>query len=220
MTYGVRLQLKIRVQQTRAWLFQVDGYSECMAIPWGPTSIQNWNPTNKDALSGSVNAESIYCFGGSLYLLSSHNAAPLVRITRSTQEHPRSTRSTRSTREHPGAPHEHPGAPQEHQGAPRITQKHPGAPRHTRGSQEAGDAHRGIQEAPGGQRRLGDKHVPKRVCFPLKVARATITRRREWPDPHQVPRLPPKVAHRRWPDRLSEEDPIPKTTHQNPHSRR
>ena len=50
VTYGVRLQLKIRVQQTRAWLFQVDGYSECMAIPWGPTSTQNSNPTNKDAL--------------------------------------------------------------------------------------------------------------------------------------------------------------------------
>ena len=54
-----------------------------------------------------------------MYLLSGHNAAPLVRITRSTQEHPR------SSHEHPGAPQEHPGA---HPGASRST---PGAPRST-----------------------------------------------------------------------------------------
>ena len=83
--------------------------------------------------SDSVNAESIDCFGGSLYLLSSNNAALLVRIPRSSQEHPKSTKTThQEAHEHPGAPQEHPGAHQEHQKALKSTQGHSGAPRSTR----------------------------------------------------------------------------------------
>ena len=59
-----------------------------------------------------------------MYLLSSHNAVPLVRITRGTQEHHRSTRSTRSTHEHPGAPQEHPELPRSTPRAPISTQEH------------------------------------------------------------------------------------------------
>jgi hypothetical protein len=88
---------------------------------WGPTSTQSLSPQTR-ARSDSVDEENIDCFGGSLYLLSDHNAAPLVRITRSTQEHPM---STRGTDEHPRAPQKHPGA---HLGASRST---PGATKST-----------------------------------------------------------------------------------------
>ena len=114
-------------------LVRVEGYSKWMVIPsaWlfrGVLLQLKIRIQQTKACSGSVNAESIDCFSGSLYLLSSHNAAPLIRTTRSTKEHPRSTRSTRSTHEHPGAPQGHPGAPREHPGAP---QEHPKAPRST-----------------------------------------------------------------------------------------
>ena len=87
------------------WQFQVDGFSKCMAVPRGPTSTQHKDrlQSMQKALTASV---------GSLYLLSSHNAAPFVMIS------PRST---------PRAPQELPGAHQEHPVAPRSTREHPGA---------------------------------------------------------------------------------------------
>ena len=117
-------------------LFQVDGYSKWMVIPsaWlfrGVLLQLEIRIQQTRTRSDSVNAETIDCFGGSLYLLSGHNAAPLVRITRSTQEHPRSTHETRSTHEHPGAPQEcapgtqnSPGASRSTPRAPRSTQEH------------------------------------------------------------------------------------------------
>jgi len=95
---------------------RVEGYSEWMAIPSGWlfqvhgcsegsyfNSTQGQTQSMQKALTASV---------GSLYLLSSHNAAPFVRIS------PRST---------PRAPQELPGAHQEHPVAPRSTREHPGA---------------------------------------------------------------------------------------------
>ena len=53
--------------------------------------------------SDSVNAETIDCFGETLYLLFSHNMAPLARITRST---PRVPRARTNTHELPRSIHE------------------------------------------------------------------------------------------------------------------
>ena len=76
-------------------------------LPWGPmprfVGLPRASFEMQKALTASV---------GSLYLLSSHNAAPLVRIS------PRST---------PRTPQEHPRAHQEHPVAPRSTREHPGA---------------------------------------------------------------------------------------------
>ena len=86
-------------------LFRVDGYSKWMAFPSAWLFRGVLLQLNTRACSDSASV-------GSLYLLSSHNAAPLVRIS------PRST---------PRAPQEHPGAHQEHPVAPRSTREHPGA---------------------------------------------------------------------------------------------
>ena len=80
----------------RGRLSQVDGYSKWMVIPsaW----LSQWVKIRLEqtrTCSDSVNAASIDCFGGSLYLLSSNNVALLVRITRSSQEHSKSTKTTR-----------------------------------------------------------------------------------------------------------------------------
>ena len=77
-------------------LFQVDGYSKWTVIPgaWLSQGVKIRLEQTRTC-SDSVNAESIECFGGSLYLLSSNNVALLVRITRSSQEHSKSTKTTR-----------------------------------------------------------------------------------------------------------------------------
>ena len=80
--------------------------------------------------SDSVNAESIECFGVSLYLLSGHKAAPLVRITWNTREQPRVPRAPgvpTNTQEHPPeAQRSSPGALQEHSRAlePVLLKRH------------------------------------------------------------------------------------------------
>ena len=115
---------------------RVEGYSEWMAIPsgWlfrvhGYSEGSYFNSTQGRAQTQSMQ-KALTASVGSLYLLSGHNAAPLVRITRSTQEHPKSTRATRrptNTQELPRSTQEHPGAHQEHPRAPRSTHEHPGA---------------------------------------------------------------------------------------------
>ena len=62
-----------------------------------------------------------------MYLLSSNNAALLVRITRSSQEHPKSTKTTRrptNTQELPKRTQEHTKSIHEHLGAHASTQEH------------------------------------------------------------------------------------------------
>jgi len=97
---------------------RVEGYSEWMAIPsgWlfqvhGCSEGSYFNSTQGRAQTQSMQ-KALTASVGSLYLLSSHNAAPFVRIS------PRST---------PRAPQELPGAHQEHPVAPRSTREHPGA---------------------------------------------------------------------------------------------
>jgi hypothetical protein len=84
-------------------LFQVDGYSKWVVIPsawlFRGVILQLKVRINLPRMrSDSVTAESFHCFGGSLYHLSSHNAAPFVRIARCTQEHPKSPRASRAPR--------------------------------------------------------------------------------------------------------------------------
>ena len=94
-------------------LFQVDGYSKWMVIPSAWLSQGVKIRLNKQGRAQTQSMQkALTALVGSLYLLSSHNAAPLVRIS------PRST---------PRAPQEHPGAHQEHPVAPRSTREHPGA---------------------------------------------------------------------------------------------
>ena len=82
---------------------RVEGYSEWMAIPsgWlfqvhGCSEGSYFHSTQGRAQTQSMQ-KALTASVGSLYLLSSHNAAPLVRIARSTQEH------TKTTQEHLGA---------------------------------------------------------------------------------------------------------------------
>ena len=109
-------------------LFQVYGYSKWMVIPraWLCPKGVKIRLEQTRTCSDSFNAESIDCFGGSLHLLSSNNAALLVRITRSSHEQPQEYQDHhQEAHEHPGAPQEHPGAHQEHPRALRSTREHP-----------------------------------------------------------------------------------------------
>ena len=93
------------------------------------------------------------------------------------QEAPRGTQKTprRQPEGTQKAPRSHPGGTQE---VPKDTQRHPG------GAQEA----RGILEE-----KCAKTYV---FFFSEKVARPTISRRRERPDPHRLPRLRIKVGRR------------------------
>ena len=101
-----------------------------------------------------------------------------------------------------GGAQRHPGGTRRHPGDPGDAQRHPGgtqeAPRRQPGGdQEAPRRHpEAPRRRPGGQRQLGGKCVQNHRVLPKKVARATISRRRERPDPHHVRNLRTKVRGR------------------------
>ena len=80
------------------------------------------------------------------------------------------------------------------------------------------EASGGIWGASGGQRRLGGKMCQNMCVFLSKVARATISRRREQPDPHEVRSLHTKVAPRS-PVRIPRITQSPTPNRQDPNSR-
>ena len=107
----------------------MDGYSECMVIPTGPTSTQSSNPSNKDAFRLS------HCRKLSLlrWVIVPSVQSQCGAVCKDHQVHPRAPQEHQEHQEHP---QELPKSTQEHtNGAPKSTQEHPRAlepPRSTR----------------------------------------------------------------------------------------
>ena len=76
----------------------------------------------------------------------------------------------------------------------------------------------GTQGTPGGQRRLGGKVCQHMCVFLIKVARPTISRRRERPDPHDLRSLRTKVGGRGPGSYPPHPPPSPKKSRQEPYS--
>jgi len=91
----------------------------------------------------------------------------------------------------------------------------PTTPHRRGGNQETQETPRGH---PGGQRRLRGKMCQNHGVVPSKVARPTISRRRERPDHHRLPRLRTKVGGRRGPAHPTHLSLTHKTIRQNPSS--